>query len=292
MAQYSLSPPASSVQIKTCASSSAGARDWDLKSATHHGNAARKAHKNQSFSQPLSIWQKSPCQSKLSLTVSHVLLDTTSSDTGCSDVGASHRDAGSTYHEQRGDDPVHHQAEPQLYPQLLGAECQMQRLVLHLAEDRVHHDEEADGYKASARGLVYVATDSNPSMTACRYICASLCTLFVPFPQGSTRHHSNIPIGIDTPTNFPLCSAGPVLGTKFPSKIPIIIASRIHNASRRSSQLSCLMAETCCCEACCRAPRPASDSRSGSEAREPSSHLAASSKDAELCTMMGAGAFG
>lgn len=53
----------------------------------------------------------------------------------------------------------------------------------------------------------------------------------------------DIPIGTDTPTNLPLCRAGPVEGTKFPRMMPSAIASRIQRARKRSSQPSALKAE-------------------------------------------------
>lgn len=56
-----------------------------------------------------------------------------------------------------------------------------------------------------------------------------------------SANHS--PIGIDTPTNFPFCSAGPVLGTKFPNKIPTTIARNIHTARKRSSKPRFLKAD-------------------------------------------------
>lgn len=52
-----------------------------------------------------------------------------------------------------------------------------------------------------------------------------------------------VPIGMDTPTNLPFWSAGPVLGTKLPSRMPIIIASRIQSASKRSNQPKALKAD-------------------------------------------------
>lgn len=43
-----------------------------------------------------------------------------------------------------------------------------------------------------------------------------------------------VPMGTETPTNFPLCRAGPVLGTKLPRMIPIAMARKIHIAKNRS----------------------------------------------------------
>ena len=54
----------------------------------------------------------------------------------------------------------------------------------------------------------------------------------------------HVPIGMDTPTNWPFFNAGPVLGTKFPSRMPMIIASKIQRARKRSSQPRLLNAET------------------------------------------------
>ena len=46
----------------------------------------------------------------------------------------------------------------------------------------------------------------------------------------------NSPMGMLTPTNSPFCRAGPVEGTRLPSKMPIAMARMIHstkNLSRR-----------------------------------------------------------
>jgi hypothetical protein len=50
-------------------------------------------------------------------------------------------------------------------------------------------------------------------------------------------------MGIETPTNFPFCKAGPVLGTKLPNIIPMAIAKKIHRARKRSNQPRLLKAE-------------------------------------------------
>lgn len=72
-----------------------------------------------------------------------------------------------------------------------------------------------------------------------------------------------LPIGIETPTNSPLCNAGPTLSTKLPSKMPITIARRIQRASRRSSQPKLLKADTFVAEISARPPaRSCSTSRS------------------------------
>jgi len=41
-------------------------------------------------------------------------------------------------------------------------------------------------------------------------------------------------MGIETPTNFPFCNADAVLGTKFPSKMPMSMARNIQTARNRS----------------------------------------------------------
>lgn len=95
----------------------------------------------------------------------------------------------------------------------------MQRLVLHLAKDRVHHDEQPNGWRNT--------TIVSVSSIIC--IACGLC---------------HIPIGIETPTNLPFFNDGPVLGTKFPSRMPTIIASKIQRARKRSSNPRLLKAET------------------------------------------------
>ena len=65
----------------------------------------------------------------------------------------------------------------------------------------------------------------------------------------------SVPMGIDTPTNFPRCNAGPVSGTKFPRMMPTIMARRIQRARNWSRNPRLLNAElwstgngpsTCC----------------------------------------------
>jgi hypothetical protein len=48
------------------------------------------------------------------------------------------------YHDKWCDDPVDDNAEPQLNPHLSRLEHFMQLLVLHLAENRVHHNQQAN----------------------------------------------------------------------------------------------------------------------------------------------------
>lgn len=85
----------------------------------------------------------------------------------------------------------------------------MQRLVANFAQERIHHDEKANGW-------AHVSGCGRRLMTW------------------------NKPIGMLTPTNFPFCSAGPVEGTKFPSNMPMVIARIIHstkNLSRKDRPL-------------------------------------------------------
>ena len=58
------------------------------------------------------------------------------------------------------------------------------------------------------------------------------------------RWGKSLLIGIDTPTNLPFCSVGPVEGTKLPRMTPIAMARKIQRARKRSSQPSALNAET------------------------------------------------
>jgi len=50
-----------------------------------------------------------------------------------------------TYHEEGCHNPVHHDAEADLYPQSTVLEKMMQALIACLAKDGVHHDEQFDG---------------------------------------------------------------------------------------------------------------------------------------------------
>lgn len=51
-----------------------------------------------------------------------------------------------TDHEERRHDPVHDDAEPDLDPQSSMSECVVQRLVLDLTQDWIHHDQQANSY--------------------------------------------------------------------------------------------------------------------------------------------------
>jgi hypothetical protein len=126
--------------------------------------------------------------------------------------------ARGTHHQKWSNDPVEQDTEAYLDPQLLRPESLVQGLVFDFTQDWVHHDKQADC-------CIQNRMSADESLQKCRIYC--------------------VPIGIDTPTNLPFCSAGPVLGTKFPRRIPIIIASRIHSASKRSSQPKALKAEDC-----------------------------------------------
>jgi hypothetical protein len=50
-----------------------------------------------------------------------------------------------THHQQWGYDPVHKDAEYDLYPEGPLFEYQVQCLISYFAEDRVHHDKQAEG---------------------------------------------------------------------------------------------------------------------------------------------------
>lgn len=119
------------------------------------------------------------------------------------------------YHEKRGNDPINNNTERNLNPYLTGFEDLMQALKAHFAENGIHHDKQANSYES-------VLADRNRQ---CREIVEPL------------------PIGTETPTNFPLCNAGPVLGTKFPKIIPIAMARKIHTARNRSKRPRFLKAE-------------------------------------------------
>nr|POE80074.1 hypothetical protein CFP56_08140 [Quercus suber] len=78
----------------------------------HHGDAARDADEDEPVTQALTIGQEGPRQRR---------------------------------HEQRRDDPVEHEGDGDLCPQRALAQQEVQRLEAHLAEDRVHHDQQAGG---------------------------------------------------------------------------------------------------------------------------------------------------
>lgn len=78
---------------------------------TYHGDASCQPYKYYTFTQAFSVREKGPRQAE---------------------------------HEERGDDPVHEDAEANLDPNLARAEDAVQGLILDLAQDRVHHDKQTD----------------------------------------------------------------------------------------------------------------------------------------------------
>lgn len=123
------------------------------------------------------------------------------------------------YHKKWGNDPINNNTERNLNPHLTGLEDLMQTLKAHFAENGIHHYKQANSYES-------VLADGNRQ---CREVVEPL------------------PIGTETPTNFPLCNAGPVLGTKFPKIIPIAMARKIHTARNRSKRPRFLKAESFFC---------------------------------------------
>ena len=171
----------------------------------HHCDTSGQPYQDQPFSKAGLVRQKRPSQTELKpclcqLPCTHLMYRSK---------------VGSTYHQEGRDQPVHHHAKHNLFPNLARSKGPMQRLILDLAQDRIHHDQQAD-----------------------RYCLVSRSVFFANHPQ-----LNHLPIGTDTPTNFPFCNASPVLGTKFPRMIPIAIASKIHKARKRSSQPSPLNAD-------------------------------------------------
>ena len=81
-------------------------------------------------------------------------------------------------------------------------------------------------------------------------------------PELSSPMRWEIPIGTDTPTNLPRCSAGPAFGTKFPKMIPTTMAKNIHSARNRSRMPSPLNADSSCPCLCGRLVLIAAPSRS------------------------------
>lgn len=124
-----------------------------------------------------------------------------------------------TYHKKRGNDPINNDTERNLNPYLTGFEDLMQALKAHFAENGIHHDKQTNSYESA---LAHINRQ-------CRGIVKTL------------------PIGTETPTNFPLCNAGPVLGTKFPNIMPIAMARKIHTARNRSKRPRFLKAESFFC---------------------------------------------
>ena len=85
----------------------------------------------------------------------------------------------------------------------------VQRLVADLAQDGIHHDQQADGFAARNVRTDYIERKGGPA---------------------------NVPMGIETPTNLPFFSAGPTSSTKLPKMMPMAMARKIQSAKSLSSQ--------------------------------------------------------
>lgn len=128
-----------------------------------------------------------------------------------------------SYHQERRNNPIHEYTEPNLDPDFPLSEDMMQRFKSNLAKNGVHHHKQSNCYRKSK------ATESVSLFSCAR----------------ATTRMGYSPIGIDTSTNFPFCSAGPVCSTKLPRIIPIAIARKIQRAKNMSSQPRPLRAELC-----------------------------------------------
>lgn len=101
----------------------------------YHSNTTSQSDKNQPLPQLRLIRQERPSQCQLDgLHVSRVY---------------GQHNQGSTYHEERGYNPIDEYAERNLYPNLTSPENMMQALVSNLAQNGVHHDEKADSCRGS-----------------------------------------------------------------------------------------------------------------------------------------------
>lgn len=148
---------------------------------TNHSNASGKAYKDQTVAQLALVGKKGPSERKLLhlslLVVSPSQLFQTSQRNEVWIVA---------YHQEGRDDPVHHYAEANLLPHIPVREELVQALVSHLAQDWVHHDEQADRW---TRQLLSEPEIGRLGATVNRVLFS--------------------PTGTETPTNFPFCSAGP-----------------------------------------------------------------------------------
>lgn len=66
MAQYSSSPPASPVQMRTCTEDQLR-RTYEMNSRTitYHGDTSSQADEDQAFSKTFLVWEECPSESKL-----------------------------------------------------------------------------------------------------------------------------------------------------------------------------------------------------------------------------------
>jgi hypothetical protein len=90
----------------------------------YHSDASREADQDQAFAQFTSVGEKGPGESKLTQSV-EVL----------------ERSRGHAHHQERRHNPIHCNAEPDLYPKGAMLEEVVQALVAYFTKYRVHHDE-------------------------------------------------------------------------------------------------------------------------------------------------------
>jgi Aspartate carbamoyltransferase, regulatory subunit len=112
MAQYSLSPPANPVQIRTFETVSTKVKIKWIHSGIYHCNTSCDANNNEPIPQSFLIREEGPGQPKLQYKQLVSLLFACESNAR----------EEATYHEQGGYDPVHYQTEQDLDPERLLAE--------------------------------------------------------------------------------------------------------------------------------------------------------------------------
>ena len=149
------------------------------------------------------------------------------------------------HHEERGQDPVDADAENNLLPHRSLREESVQRLVADFTQNRVHHNEEADGCKlVGASGQYRYRSRAGPARPGSKKAEREKAEKTkLQEMEKNEKESSYIPIGTDTPTNLPFCRAGPVEGTKFPRIMPTAMARKIQRARKRSIQPRALKAE-------------------------------------------------
>lgn len=138
MAQYSPSPPASPVQMRTCSKSQRKCskrlalgtlcpiltmamhlpRPTRMRPARRPGSSGKKAHDKPS-------WYNQ---------VSAMIFDKREKE-------------GNAHHEKRRHDPVHDDTEQYLFPHISTRQNLVKRFISYFAENGIHHDEQADRWR-------------------------------------------------------------------------------------------------------------------------------------------------
>ena len=135
----------------------------------YHCNATSQTDKDQPFSQTFFVRKECPSKSELQVqSVKGSRKKPRSVVAFMQGKRWQNRDQCLTYHEQRCHNPVENNTESNLDPYLTMRKNEVKRLILDLAQNRIHHDQEANSFcrvstkiiLRSGRRFIPIGTDT------------------------------------------------------------------------------------------------------------------------------------